>query len=119
MLYPATAPEPQPHQFTPTHIHNTKLTHSHKPVEEDAADIIVANGRFFRASSHAEWPKEAVYQNGQLVDILSLSLHHVKYNLVSLPHALSMRRADVVLNNDLPLPSTEPASHETLDLDKR
>ncbi len=27
-----------------------------------------------------------------------------------------MRRADVVLNNDLPLPPTEPAPHETLHL---
>lgn len=78
----------------------------------------MANGRFFGASSHAEWPEEAVYQDGQLVDILSLSLHHVKDNLVSLPHALSMRRADVVLNDDLPLPPTQPASHETLDLEE-
>lgn len=79
----------------------------------------MANGRFFRASSHAEWPEEAVHQDRQLVDILGLSLHHVKDNLVSLPHALGMRRADVVLNNDLPLPPTQPASHETLDLEER
>lgn len=53
---------------------------------------------------------------GVYSNILCLSLHHVEDNLVPLPHALSVRRADVVLNDDLPLPAAEPAPHEALHL---
>lgn len=48
--------------------------------------------------------------------ILSFCFDHVEDNLVAFSHALSMRRADIVLYNDLPLPPTEPAAHETLYL---
>lgn len=50
------------------------------------------------------------------MDVLCLSLHHVEDNLVPLPHALSVRGADVVLNDDLPLAATEPPPHEALHL---
>lgn len=76
----------------------------------------MADGRFFGAGSHAEWPEEAVHQDGELVDVLGFCFHHVEDNLVPLPHALSMRRADVVLDDDLPLPSAQPATQETLHL---
>lgn len=86
------------------------------PVKEYTADIIMADGRFLGAGSHAQRPEEAVDQDGELVDILSLCFHHVEDNLVPFSHALSMRGADVVLDDDLPLPSTEPSTHETLHL---
>lgn len=86
------------------------------PVEKDAADIIVADGRFLGAGSHAERPEEAVHQDGELVDILRFCFHHVEHNLVPLPHALRVRRADIVLNNDLPLPPAQPATQEALHL---
>jgi len=73
---------------------------------------------FFGAGSHSERPQEAVDQDGKLMDVLGLSLHHVEDDLVSLPHALSMRRANVVLHNNLPLPSAQPPSHEALDLQR-
>lgn len=50
------------------------------------------------------------------ISILSLCLHHIEDDLVPLPHALSMRGANVVLNDYLPFPATEPASHEALHL---
>lgn len=87
-----------------------------RPVEEDAADIVVADGRFLGAGGHAERPEEAVDQDGELVDVLRLGLHHVEDDLVPLSHALSVRRADVVLDNDLPLPPAQPAAHEALHL---
>jgi len=79
----------------------------------------VANGWFLGAGSHSEWPQEAVDQDGKLMDVLGLSLHHVEDDLVPLPHALSMRRTDVVLHNNLPFPSTQPPSHEALDLQRQ
>ena len=48
--------------------------------------------------------------------ILCLGLHHVKDDLVPLPHALSMGRTDVVLNYQLPLPTAQPATHKALHL---
>ena len=86
------------------------------PVEKDGADVVMTDGRFLGAGSHAEWPEEAVHQDGQLVDVLCLCLHHVEHNLVPLPHALGVRGADVVLDNDLPLSPAQPATHETLHL---
>ena len=49
-------------------------------------------------------------------NLLCLCLHHVEDDLVPLPHALGVRGADVILNDDLPLPPTEPAPHEALHL---
>lgn len=89
------------------------------PVDEDAANIIMADWGFFGTGSHPEWPQEAVHQDGQLEHIFSLSLQHVEDNLVSLPHTFGMGRADVVLNNDLPLSPTKPATHEALYLQYR
>ena len=89
------------------------------PVEEDAADVVVADGRLLGAGRHAQRPEEAVDQDGQLVDVLRLRLHHVEDDLVPLPHALGVRGADVVLDDDLPLPPAQPAAHETLDLQRR
>lgn len=86
------------------------------PVEEDAANIIMANGRFLGTGSHAERPKEAIHQDGKLVHVFCLCFHHVEHNMVPLPHALSVRGADIVLDNDFPLPPTQPATHETLHL---
>lgn len=86
------------------------------PVEEYTADIIMADGRFLGAGSHAERPEETVHQDGELVDILGLCFHHVEDNLVPFSHALSMRGTDVVLDDDLPLPPAEPSTHETLHL---
>ena len=88
------------------------------PVEEYAADVIVADGRLLGAGGHAERPQEAVHQDGELVDVLRLRLHHVEDDLVPLPHALSVRGADVVLDDDLPLPAAEPATHEALHLQR-
>lgn len=50
------------------------------------------------------------------MDIFCFGFHHVEDDLIPLSHALCMGRADIVLNNDLPLPSTKPATHEALDL---
>lgn len=76
----------------------------------------MADGRLLGAGGHAERPEETVDQDGELVDILGLRLHHVEDNLVPFSHALSMRGTDVVLDDDLPLPPAEPAAHETLHL---
>lgn len=89
------------------------------PVEEDAADIIVADGRFLGAGCHTQRPEETVDQDGQLVDVFRLCFHHVEDDLVPLPHALGVRGADVVLHDDLPLPPAQPASHEALHLHSR
>ena len=76
----------------------------------------MADGRFLGAGRHAERPQETVDEDGELVDVLCLCLHHVEDDLVPLPHALSVRGGDVVLDDDLPLPPTQPASHEALNL---
>lgn len=76
----------------------------------------MADGRFLGAGSHAKRPEETVHQDGELVDVFRLRLHHVEDNLVPFSHALSMRGTDVVLDNDLPLPPAQPATHETLHL---
>lgn len=76
----------------------------------------MANGGFLRAGCHAQGPEETVHQDIELVHILRLGLHHCEHNLVSLPHALSMGRTNVVLHDGLPFPPTQPASHEALNL---
>lgn len=86
------------------------------PVEEYGADVVMADGRFLGAGGHAERPEETVHQDGELVDVFRLCLHHVEDNLVPLPHALSMGGTDVVLDDDLPLPPAQPATHEALHL---
>lgn len=76
----------------------------------------MADGRFLGAGSHAERPEETVHQDGELMDVFCLRFHHGENNLVPFPHALSMRGTDVVLDDDLPLPPAQPATHETLHL---
>ncbi len=76
----------------------------------------MADGRLLGAGSHAERPEETVHQDGELVDVFGLCFHHVEDYLVPLPHALSVRGTDVVLDDDLPLPPAQPATHETLHL---
>lgn len=98
-------------------LHRTRRATA--PVEEYAADVIVADGGFLGAGSHAKRPEETVHQDGQLVDVLRLCFHHAEDDLVPLPHALSMRGTDVVLDNNLPLPPAEPATHEALHLHSR
>lgn len=61
------------------------------PVEKNAADIIMSDGWLLGTGSHAEWSKEIVDKDVELLDILSLSFQHAKYHLVSLPHAFGMR----------------------------
>ena len=60
------------------------------PVEEYAADIIVGDGWFLGAGSHAERPQEVVHQDVKLLDVLSLRVQHAEHHLVPLPHALCM-----------------------------
>lgn len=40
-----------------------------RPVEEDAADVIMADGWFLGAGSHPQGPEEAVDQDVELVDV--------------------------------------------------
>lgn len=87
-----------------------------QPVEEYAADIIVGDGRLLRAGSHAQRPQEVVHQNMKLLDVLCLRVQHAEHHLVPLPHALCMRRADIILDDGFPLPPANPASQKALDL---
>lgn len=78
---PAPNPTPTPHfKFS-----------SQVPVEKNAADVIMSDGWLLGTGSHAEWSKEIVDKDVELLDVLSLSFQHAKYHLVSLPHAFSMR----------------------------
>lgn len=86
------------------------------PVKEDAADIIMSDGRLLGAGGHAEWPQEVVDQDVELLYVFGLGLQHAEHHLVSLPHAFSVGRTDVVLDNGFPLPTANPTSQETLDL---
>lgn len=90
--------------------------HHQAPVKEDAADVIVGDGRLLGAGGHAQRPQEVVDQDVELLHVLGLSLQHAEHDLVPLPHALSVRRPDVVLDDGFPLPATNPASQEALDL---
>lgn len=76
----------------------------------------MADGRLLGAGRHSQGPEEAIDQDVELVNILRLSFNHGEHNLVSLPHAFSMRRTNVILHNGLPFPSTQPSSHEALNL---
>lgn len=87
-----------------------------KPVEKNAADIIMANGGLLGAGRHPQGPEETIHQDVELVYILCLGFHHGEHDLVSLPHALSMGRTNVVLYDGLPLPPAQPSSHEALNL---
>ncbi len=62
-----------------------------QPVEEDAADIIVGDGRLLGAGRHAEWPQEVVHEDVKLLDVLGLRVQHAEHHLVPLPHALCVR----------------------------
>ena len=112
----------EPNRLTPRLLALVKKTllgennRTTSPVEEDTANVVVTDGRLLGAGGHAERPEEEVHQDGELVDVLRLCLHHVEHNLVPLPHALGVRGADVVLDDDLPLPPAQPATHETLHL---
>lgn len=44
-------------------------SHTHAPVEEDAADVVVADGGFLGTGSHPERSEEAVDQDVELVDV--------------------------------------------------
>lgn len=44
-------------------------THARKPVKEDAANIIMADGGFLGAGSHPQRSEETVDQDVELVDI--------------------------------------------------
>ena len=94
----------------------TRLSKFQQPIKEDAADIIVGDGWLLGAGGHAEGPQEVVDQNVELLDVLCLCLQHAEHHLVPLPHALSVGRADVVLDDGLPFPPADPASQEALDL---
>lgn len=93
-----------------------KLPRRQPPVEEDAADVIVGDGRLLGAGGHAQRPQEVVDQDVELLHVLGLGLQHAEHHLIPFPHALGVRRPDVVLNDGLPLPAADPASQETLDL---
>lgn len=89
-----------------------------EPVEKYAADIIMADWGLLGAGGHPQGPEETVDQYRQLVDIFCFCLHHVEDYLVPLPHALSMRGADIVLDDDLPLSSAKPSTQKTLNLQR-
>lgn len=76
----------------------------------------MADGRLLGARCHPQGPQETVHQDIKLVHILRLSLHHVENYLVPLPHALCMRRANIILDNGFPFSSAQPAPHEALNL---
>lgn len=65
--------------------------------------------RLLGACCHAEGPQKVVDQDVKLLDVLGLRVQHAEHHLVPLPHALRVRRADVVLDNGLPLPPADPA----------
>lgn len=52
-----------------THKHIHTYTHTCTPVEEDAADIVMADGGFLGAGSHPQRSEETVDQDVELVDI--------------------------------------------------
>ena len=105
--------------FSPAPDHttfSTSLPHHQPPVKEDAADIVVGDGRLLGAGGHAERPQEVVDQDVELLDVFGFCFQHAKHHLVPFPHALSVRRTDVVLDDGFPLPAANPTSQETLDL---
>lgn len=86
------------------------------PVEEDAADVVVCDGGLLGAGGHPQWAQEVVNQDVELLHVLGLGLQHAEHHLVPLPHAISVRRADVVLDDGLPLAPAQPAPQEALHL---
>lgn len=97
------------------HYHPNQSNHQ-PPVKEDAADVIMSNGGLLGAGGHAKGAQEVIDQDVELLDILGLGLQHAEHHLVSFPHALSVGRADVVLDDGFPLSTANPSSEETLDL---
>lgn len=79
----------------------------------------MADGGLLGAGSHSQGPEEAIDQDVQLVNILRLGLNHGEHNLISLPHTFSMRRTNIILHYGLPFPSTQPPSHEALNLQEK
>lgn len=97
--------------------HHSHKQHDHQPpVKEDAADIIVGDGRFLGAGGHSEWPQEVVDQDVELLDVFGFGFQHAEHHLVPLSHAFSVGRANVILDDSFPLPAANPSSQETLDL---
>lgn len=86
------------------------------PVQEDAADIVVRDGRLLGAGSHAQRAQEVVDQDVQLLHVLGLGLQHAEHHLVPFSHAVGVRRPDVVLDDGLPLAPAQPAPQEALHL---
>jgi len=80
------------------------------PVQEDAADVVVRDGRLLGAGGHAKRPQEVVDQDVELLDVFGLGLQHAEHHLVPLPHAFGVGRTDVVLDDGFPLPAAEPTS---------
>lgn len=70
------------------HYHNQ--SNHQPPVKEDAADVIVSDGRLLGARGHAERPQEVVDQDVELLDVFGLGLQHAKHHLVPLPHAFGV-----------------------------
>lgn len=85
-------------------------------VQENGVDIVVSAGRLLGRRRHLEGPKEAGNQCLHLVRILDFVLHHLEYNTVAFLHAVSMRTFDVLLDDLLPPPPTQPAPKKTLNL---
>lgn len=100
----------------PSHTTLTNSNDHQPPVKEDAADIIVGDGRFLGAGGHSEWPQEVVDQDVELLDVFGFGFQHAEHHLVPLSHAFSVGRANVVLDDSFPLPAANPSSQETLDL---
>lgn len=74
------------------------------------------DGGLFRTGRHPQRAQEVVHEDVQLLHVLGFGFQHAEDNLVPLPHAVSMRGADVILDDGLPLPSAEPTPEKTLDL---
>lgn len=80
-------------------------TPSYSPVQEDAADIVMRDGGLFRTGRHPQWAQKVVDEDVQLLHVLGFGFQHAEDYLVPLPHAVSVRGADVILDDGLPLPS--------------
>lgn len=52
----------------------------------------------------------------KLFQVLFFRLHHAEDEAVALPHALSVRRLDVLLHNLLPATPAQPAAEKALHL---
>lgn len=83
-------------------------------VEEDRVDVLVRERRPLGAGGHLERPQEARDEHLQLLHVLLLGLDHAEHEAVALPHALRVRRVDVLLDDLLPPAPAQPAAEEAL-----